>query len=193
MAHHVVFRKLYASCLCIVQRRAIPQRARRSAGGLKINGENYSRSCSALHELDHVEFRIMRSRKRWSCCPPSPEAPAVPRLLAPLHMILRRFFSLASRPTGETIDQLPFHPGLKGKRITPHLVRHSTATHLLQSGVDISVIALWLGHESIETTHMYIEADLATKERALAKLAPADGTVPRFKATDSVLAFLDSL
>jgi site-specific recombinase XerD len=84
-------------------------------------------------------------------------------------------------------------PGLKGKRITPHLVRHSTATHLLQSGVDISVIALWLGHESIETTHMYIEADLATKERARAKLAPADGTVPRFKATDSVLAFLDSL
>jgi integrase/recombinase XerD len=85
------------------------------------------------------------------------------------------------------------HPELKGKRISPHLVRHSTAMHLLQSGVDISVIALWLGHESIETTHIYIEADLATKERALAKLTPAEGTVPRFKPTDSLLAFLDSL
>jgi integrase/recombinase XerD len=65
--------------------------------------------------------------------------------------------------------------------------------HLLQSGVDISVIALWLGHESIETTHIYIEADLATKERALAKLVPPEGSIPRFKPADSVLAFLDSL
>jgi site-specific recombinase XerD len=84
-------------------------------------------------------------------------------------------------------------PSLGAKRITPHLVRHSTAMHLLQSGVDITVIALWLGHESIETTHVYLEADLATKERALAKLTPAEGTVSRFKPVDSVLAFLDSL
>ena len=84
-------------------------------------------------------------------------------------------------------------PGLKGKRISPHLVRHSTAMHLLQSGVDISVIALWLGHESIETTHVYIEADLAMKERALAKVTPIEGTVRRFKPADSLLAFLDSL
>lgn len=61
-------------------------------------------------------------------------------------------------------------PSLKGKRIHPHAIRHTTGSHLLQSGVDISVIALWLGHESIETTHIYIEADLATKQRALNKL-----------------------
>jgi integrase/recombinase XerD len=85
------------------------------------------------------------------------------------------------------------HPGLNGRRISPHLVRHSTAMHLLQSGVDIATIALWLGHESIETTHIYIEADLATKERALAKLASPEGSIPRFKPADSVLAFLDSL
>lgn len=84
-------------------------------------------------------------------------------------------------------------PGLKGKRTTPHLVRHSTAMHLLQSGVDIAVIALWLGHESIETTHIYIEADLTTKERALAKMTSPEGPVPRFKPADSLLAFLDSL
>jgi integrase/recombinase XerD len=65
--------------------------------------------------------------------------------------------------------------------------------HLLQSGVDLSVIALWLGHESIETTHIYLQADLKTKERALAKLAPVEGPVPRFKPPDSLLAFLDSL
>ena len=84
-------------------------------------------------------------------------------------------------------------PGLAAKRVSPHLVRHSTAMHLLQSGVDISVIALWLGHESIETTHMYLQADLATKERALAKLAPVEGTISRFRPADSLLAFLNSI
>ena len=84
-------------------------------------------------------------------------------------------------------------PSLRDKKITPHVLRHTTATHLLQSGVDISVIALWLGHESIETTHVYLEADLATKERALNKLAPAGAEVPRFKAKDEVLAFLATL
>ena len=61
--------------------------------------------------------------------------------------------------------------------------------HLLQSGVDISVIALWLGHESIETTQIYLGADLKTKERALEKLAPAGLTVRRYQAEDEVLAF----
>ncbi|RDU94526.1 tyrosine-type recombinase/integrase [Trinickia dinghuensis] len=82
---------------------------------------------------------------------------------------------------------------LISKRISPHVVRHSTAMHLLQSGVDISLIALWLGHESIETTHVYIDADLATKERALEKLAPAEAASFRFKPSDSVLAFLQQL
>lgn len=84
-------------------------------------------------------------------------------------------------------------PTLQEKTITPHTVRHTTATHLLQAGVDLAVIALWLGHESIETTHIYLEADLATKEQALGKLAPAGVEVPRFKAKDEVLAFLAGL
>lgn len=84
-------------------------------------------------------------------------------------------------------------PSLRTKRIFPHLLRHTTAMHLLQAGVDISVIALWLGHESIQTTHMYVEADLATKERALEKLAPAGRDVKRFKASDTLLTFLASL
>lgn len=84
-------------------------------------------------------------------------------------------------------------PALSARHVTPHSLRHTTATHLLQSGVDISVIALWLGHESTETTHIYVEADLATKERALSKLAPAGAEVARFKAGDEVLAFLATL
>lgn len=63
-------------------------------------------------------------------------------------------------------------PSLLGRSISPHTLRHTTAMHMLQSGVDITVIALWLGHESPSTTHGYIEADLAMKERALAAIAP---------------------
>lgn len=84
-------------------------------------------------------------------------------------------------------------PSLRERRISPHTFRHTTAMHLLQSGVDISVIALWLGHESLETTHIYLEADLKTKERALEKLAPAGASAPRYQAQDEVLAFLSTL
>lgn len=94
----------------------------------------------------------------------------------------------------QAIDQAGSQcPSLIGKRISPHVLRPTTAMHLLQSGVDISLIALWLGHESIETTHVYIDADLAAKERALEKLAPTEAATFRFKPSDSVLAFLQQL
>ena len=85
------------------------------------------------------------------------------------------------------------HPALLDRPVSPHTVRHSTAMHLLQSGVDISVIALWLGHESPTTTHQYIEADLAMKERALARLQEPDAAVRRYRAPDSLMAFLKTL
>jgi len=84
-------------------------------------------------------------------------------------------------------------PSLRTKKITPHVLRHTTALHLLQAGVDIAVIALWLGHESLETTHVYLEIDLAHKEQALHKLAPIEGPMARFTAPDPLLAFLTSL
>jgi integrase/recombinase XerD len=84
-------------------------------------------------------------------------------------------------------------PSLAARRISPHTLRHTTAMHLLQSGVDITVIALWLGHEDTATTHLYVEADLAMKEAALKRLdEPSLGPV-RFKAPDRLLAFLDAL
>ena len=82
---------------------------------------------------------------------------------------------------------------LKTKRVTTHMIRHGTAMALLQAGVDVAVIALYLGHESIETTHIYVQADLAMKERALSKITPEATPLQRFRAGDSLLAFLQSL
>jgi site-specific recombinase XerD len=87
----------------------------------------------------------------------------------------------------------PRCPSLRDKVISPHVIRHSTAMHLLQSGVDLAVIALWLGHESILTTHQYLQADLHMKERALAAMQPPEITSLRFKPPDDILTFLDAL
>ncbi len=82
---------------------------------------------------------------------------------------------------------------LRGRQISPHTFRHSTAMHLLQAGVDVTVIALWLGHENPATTHLYVEADLAMKERALAKVQPTRSGIGRFRPGDGLLAFLEAL
>jgi integrase/recombinase XerD len=84
-------------------------------------------------------------------------------------------------------------PALKAKDVSPHTIRHTTAMHLLQAGVDITVISLWLGHESPETTHQYVEASLTMKEKALAKLEELPTGKVRYRPTDKLLQFLDSL
>ena len=84
-------------------------------------------------------------------------------------------------------------PSLKTKRVTAHVLRHSTAMNLLQHGVDRSVIALWLGHESMETTQVYLHANLELKEQALAKTEPFKGRNGRYRPPEQVLAFLNSL
>ena len=84
-------------------------------------------------------------------------------------------------------------PELATRSISPHTIRHTTAMHLLQAGVDISVIALWLGHENPSTTHMYIELDLTMKERALSRLEAPDGKLSRYRPPDDLLRFLQAL
>jgi integrase/recombinase XerD len=84
-------------------------------------------------------------------------------------------------------------PSLRNKHVTPHSLRHSAAMELLQAGVDTTVIALWLGHESIETTHIYLEADSAMKEKALAMTKPHEGCSGTYKPGDALLAFLKAL
>jgi len=84
-------------------------------------------------------------------------------------------------------------PSLKGKRVTVHVLRHTMAFDLLQGGVDRSVIALWLGHESVETTQIYLEATLAMKEKALSKTKPLEGKFKRYRPGDQLLGFLNNL
>ncbi len=84
-------------------------------------------------------------------------------------------------------------PSLRKKNVTPHVLRHSMAMGLLQAGVDRAVIALWLGHESVETTQIYLEANLAMKEEILAKTTPPGGKLGRYRPGDELLAFLKNL
>ena len=100
---------------------------------------------------------------------------------------VRQRLALAVRSASQSKPELVKH------RISPHTIRHTTAMSLLQAGVDISVIALWLGHESPTTTHMYVEADLAMKEKALAKLQEPDARTPRYRAPDGLMQFLKDL
>lgn len=84
-------------------------------------------------------------------------------------------------------------PSLAEKRVTPHTLRHTAAMNLLRRGVDLTVIALWLGHESTQTTQTYIHADMQLKERALANATSSGRTPKRFRPSDALLAFLDGL
>jgi integrase/recombinase XerD len=100
-----------------------------------------------------------------------------------LEHIVRRHTRSASRTC----------PSLVGKRVSPHVLRHSTAMELLHHGVDQSVIALWLGHESVETTQIYVHADLRLKEQALARMTAPASNPGRYRPDDDLLAFLESL
>jgi len=100
-----------------------------------------------------------------------------------LEHLVKRHMKKASRSCSSLI----------GKRISPHILRHSTAMDLLHHGVDQAVIALWLGHESIETTQVYIHADMTLKEKALAKMSNPSVKSGRYKPDDKLLSFLESL
>jgi len=84
-------------------------------------------------------------------------------------------------------------PTLKSKTVSPHVLRHTAAMNLLHAGVDSTVIALWLGHESVEATQIYLHADMAIKERALARTTPPNSTPGRYRPPDTLLAFLEAL
>jgi site-specific recombinase XerD len=101
--------------------------------------------------------------------------------------------AIALRVSTHTVTAAQQCPSLLGKRIHPHVLRHSCAMSLLQAGVDTTVIALWLGHAGVRSTDAYVHADISTKERALALTTPASAQPGRYHPPDKVLAFLDSL
>ena len=84
-------------------------------------------------------------------------------------------------------------PALRSKRVTMHTLRHTAAMNLLTAGVDTSTIALWLGHEQERTTHIYLHADLELKQRTLDRITPPEGRPGRYRAPDTLLAFLEDL
>jgi site-specific recombinase XerD len=101
--------------------------------------------------------------------------------------------ALARRLTKYTADAATSCPSLRTKTISPHVLRHTAAMRLLHAGIDTSVIALWLGHAEIQTTQVYLHADLQIKEQALAKAAPIDSKPGRYRPPDTLLAFLETL
>jgi len=130
---------------------------------------------------------VLRSWLRERLCQPS--EPAFPTASGTalshdgLQYLLSKHLAVAHRHC----------PSLTGKHVTPHVLRHTLAMDLLHHGVDRSVIALWLGHESVETTSIYLQADMQLKEQALAKTAAADVRASRYRPDDHIMAFLRSL
>ena len=102
--------------------------------------------------------------------------------------------AVAARLNQHTAAAAATCPSLAGKKITPHILRHTCAMRLLEAGSDASLVALFLGHESVETTQIYIHANMKTKEAALARTTPTGTTPGRYRpADDALLAYLQSL
>lgn len=154
------------------------------ASALQLHGKGRKQRVVPLWKNTAAKLRAWRAH-----IDPAPDAPVFPnRTGRPLS---RSGVAHRLRVALDTASQRC--PSLAKRHVTPHTLRHTTAMHLLQSGVDITVIALWLGHQDTATTHLYIEADLAMKEAALSRIDRHCGKPTRFKPPDHLLAFLEGL
>lgn len=151
---------------------------------VRVTGKGRKQRCTPLTHETKAALSVWLAERQGG-----PEDPLFPtRRGAPLSPD-----AVAWLLTQHTTTAAGACPSLLAKRVTPHVLRHSSAMLLRAAGVDLSVIALWLGHESIESTQIYLHADLALKERAIARTAPM-GTPPgRYRPPDTLLAFLDGL
>ena len=151
---------------------------------VQCTGKGRKQRCTPLRK-EAVRLLVAWLRE----CPNDPEAPTFPSSRG----------GALSRDAVERLVARHCHtavrrcPSLKRKTVTPHVLRHTAAMELLQHGIDRSVIALWLGHESVETTQMYLHADLRLKEQALSRIVPLGVKPRRYRPDDKLLAFLESL
>jgi site-specific recombinase XerD len=141
--------------------------------------------CTPLRREDAVPVLESWLRER----PPDPDAAVFPNSRGG-HLSIDAVERLVAK---HAATAQPRCPALAKKRVTPHVLRHSAAMALLWRGVDHATIALWLGHESPETTQVYLHADLRLKERALARTTPTGLPPGRYRPDDALLAFLESL
>ena len=151
---------------------------------VRCQGKGRKERCTPLRK------EAVRALRGWLReCPADPAGPLFPNArggrLSPdgVQYLLAKYVPVAKQRC----------PSLTKKRVSPHVLRHSLAMDLLDHGVDRSVIALWLGHESLETTQVYISANLKLKEKALAKVAPMSVRAGRFRPDDRLMAFLKGL
>lgn len=151
---------------------------------VRCKGKGRKERCTPLRKESVAALRVwVRERNGEPLNPLFPNARGGPLSRDGIEYLLAKHAAIARKKC----------PSLQKKRISPHVLRHSAAMDLLQHGVDRSVIALWLGHESVETTQMYIQANLKLKEQALAKTAPLDVRTGRYRPDNYILTFLKSL
>ena len=134
--------------------------------------------------------QVVKVLRTWLAeCDPSPHSPLFPTR-AGGRLSRDAVERLVTKHAATAADSCP---SIKEKNVTPHTLRHTAAMSLLRAGVDTSVIALWLGHENAETTQVYLHADMAIKEQALARVQTTDTRPGRYRPPDTLLAFLDNL
>lgn len=155
-----------------------------SGANVRSHGKGRKERCTPLTSQTVAVLRIrQRELKPLPSNPVFPSRRGEPLSRDAVERLVTKYAALASSTC----------PSLKKKRVSPHTLRHTSAMQLLAAGVDRTVLALWLGHESIETTEVYIHADLSIKERAIARTAPLPAAAKRFKPSDRLLAFLEGL
>ncbi len=151
---------------------------------VRVIGKGRKERCTPLSKATRAVLAAwLREPTRALNQPVFPNARGGPLSAHGVHYLLAKHVAIAGKHC----------TSLTRKRVSPHVLRHTTAMDLLQGGVEQSVIALWLGHESIETTQIYLDANLELKEKMLEKITPPSGTPGRFRPDDKLLTFLKSL